>query len=106
MFGLSVSQVSAGVALVVVLAFVVWLVLTDRLVTRRRLEDVREDRDARVAEAYALAAMWRQAFELERTARERMSGHSEVAIEAARTTTAILQALPMPEGSANADPVV
>jgi len=104
-FGLSLSQVSAGVALVVVVAFVVWLLLTDRLVTRRRLEDVREDRDARVAEAHALAAMWREAFEFERTARERFSGHSQAAIEAARTTAAVLQALPSPEGSANADPV-
>lgn len=51
------------------LLLVVILILTGRLVTRRVLQDVRADRDVRVAEAYATAAVWRQAYEVSEQAR-------------------------------------
>lgn len=40
------------------LAVVVWLILTGRLVPRSVLDDVRRDRDVRVAEAREEAAEW------------------------------------------------
>jgi hypothetical protein len=43
-------------------AATVWAVLTGRLVSRRVLEDVRTDRDARVAEARAEVDNWRAAY--------------------------------------------
>ncbi|WP_068925052.1 hypothetical protein [Planobispora rosea] len=45
-----------------VLLAVLWLVFTGRLVPRSTLEDVRADRDARVAEAAADADAWRQLY--------------------------------------------
>ena len=99
----SVLQASAGG----LLALVVLMVLTGRLVSRRVLEDVRRDRDVRVAEARALAEVWRQAWETERAVRERAEGHAQLAIETARTATAVIGVLPVAaaEGEPDANAV-
>ena len=47
---------------VALLAAVVWLIALGRLVPRSTLEDVRADRDARVAEAGEDAEQWRQLY--------------------------------------------
>lgn len=101
--GLPLVQLSAG-ALV---GIIIVLVLTGQLVTRRALEDVRKDRDARLAEKDALAAMWRQAYEFEREARSQLTEQSQLSIEAAHTATAIARAVAAPavEGDPDANAV-
>lgn len=102
--GLSLVQLSAG-ALV---AVIILLVLTGQLVTRRAVEDVRKDRDDRLAEARALAEMWRSAYEFEREARTALSEQSQLSIETARTATAMVRAVaaaPAVEGDPDAPAV-
>lgn len=53
-----------------VLLAVLWLVFTGRLVPRSTVDDVRADRDARLAEADGDAEQWRSLFEQERAAHE------------------------------------
>lgn len=85
--GLTVIPVSAG-ALV---AIVVVLVLTGNLVPRRTLMDARAETER-----------WMRAWQLEHEARQRYLEHAEAGLEAARTTTAVLQALPLAaEGGAD-----
>lgn len=55
---------------VVVLLAVMWLIYTGRLVPRSTLDDVRTDRDARVAEANADAEEWRRLWQLEHEAHD------------------------------------
>lgn len=86
--GFSLWQASAGG----LLAVVVLLILTGRLVPYRLLKDVRAE-----------AERWRQAYELERDARQRLAEHAEAGIEAARTTTAVLRALPAPAAEGDPD---
>jgi hypothetical protein len=78
--GLTIVPVSAG-ALV---AIVVVLVLTGNLVPRRTLMDARAE-----------AERWMHAWQLEHEARQRYLEHAEAGLEAARTTTAVLQSLPI-----------
>lgn len=96
LFGLPAFQLTAGV----LVALVVLLVLTGRLVPRRVVEDTRADRDARIAEARAEAATWREAWELEHQVRLVQAKHVEALLEVGRTTTHVLSALPTPTTAA------
>lgn len=89
------------------LSLVVLAVLRGYLVPRRILEDVRKDRDERVAEARALAEVWRQAWEIEREANGQLLGHGQLSIETARTATAVVRAMTAPpvEGDPDANAV-
>jgi hypothetical protein len=73
---------------------VILLLFTGRIVTRKQLQDVREDRDARVREARAESAAWQRAWELERDARRVQSTHIEELLEVGRATSKFLNALP------------
>ncbi|MBS2962588.1 hypothetical protein KGA66_05985 [Actinocrinis puniceicyclus] len=88
MTGISLWQASAGS----LLAIVVLLILTGRLVPYRMLRDARAEADR-----------WRSAYELEREARERLAIHAAAGIEAARTATAVLTALPVAPAGGNPD---
>jgi hypothetical protein len=81
-------QASAGS----LLAVVVLLILTGRLVPYQMLRDARAE-----------AERWRSAYELEREARQRLAQHAEAGIEAARTTIAVLNALPVAQAEGNPD---
>lgn len=89
------------------ISLIVLAVLRGYLVPRRILEDVRKDRDDRVAEAHALAEMWRSAYEYEREARGKLAEHSDLSIATARTATAALRAVTAPpvEGDPDANAV-
>lgn len=103
-FGFSILVPSVyGLLGVVVLA-----VLRGYLVPRRILEDVRRDRDDRVAEARALAETWRIAYEFEREANGQLREHGQLSIETARTATAVVRAIAAPaplEGDPDASAV-
>ena len=83
-----------------IVALVAMAVLRGYLVPRRILEDAHEE-----------AERWREAYETEREARQRLVEHSQAGLEAARTTAAVLRAT-LPAGGAvagdggrDADPV-
>lgn len=92
LFGLPEFQISAGV----LIALVVVLVLTGRLVPRRQLQDLREDRDARVAAAEKQALIWQGAYEAAVASRRTSDGHVSQLMETALVTKDVLQALPLP----------
>jgi hypothetical protein len=83
---------------VVVLLAVLWLVFTGRLVPRSTLEDVRADRDARIAEADRDAERGWALYESERAAHattrqalvDQVAGTALPAIAAAETAEKIL----------------
>lgn len=85
---------SAYGLIIALLAAVFIAVLRGLLVPRKVLED-----------AQAEAERWQRAYENERAARERLIEHSQAAIEAAKTTAAVLTALPMGDGGRDADAV-
>lgn len=69
------------------LALVVLLVLTGRLIPRRTYDDLREERD-----------MWRQAFHESESARHLEREQAGESLELGRTAVSVLKALPSPEG--------
>lgn len=90
LFDLPTLQISAG-ALVFL---VVVLILTGRLVPRRELDDLREDRDARVEAAERQAQIWQSAYAAAVQSRRTSEGHVSQLMETARVTKDVLEALP------------
>lgn len=91
LFGLPEFQISAGV----LLALVVVLVLTGRLVPRRQLEDLREDRDARLAAADRQVETWKAAYEAAVQSRRTAEDHVTQLMETARAAQDLIRALPV-----------
>lgn len=79
-----------------ILAVVILLVLTGRLVPRRTLEDAREDRELRARELAAERDTWRVAAERECAARIELQGQMAELLELSRTAAHVLSALPQP----------
>lgn len=74
------------------LAVVVVLVLTGRLVPRSTLDDLRTDKDKQIE-------LWRTAYETSMSAQDVQREHISALLEATRTTTHVIQSLPV--GSRN-----
>ena len=75
MGGLTVSALIGQGGTVLVVLLLGWLVATGRLRTAGNVVEIREDRDARVADAKEQAAVWREAYyksEAARVENERM----------------------------------
>lgn len=70
-----------------ILAVGLWLIMTGRLVPRATLDDVRADRDSRLAEIRAETDAWR-------TAAETSLRQVTELMEQGRTTVALLEAIP------------
>lgn len=70
------------------LAVVVILVLTGRLVPKSTVEDLRADKDKQIE-------IWRTAYETSMSAQEVQREHISALLEAAETTTHVIQALPV-----------
>jgi hypothetical protein len=79
---------AAGVLIVVVLAIV-----TGRLVPRRSLDDVRTDRDARLAEEKARGDEWRAAAQIQDARNDLLSQQVGQLLDAARTTNSLIEGL-------------
>jgi hypothetical protein len=73
---------------------VVLMVLTGRLVTRRQLDDVRADRDARLAEIAAERDTWREAHRVSEEARREAQDQTGELLELSRVSAHLLSALP------------
>ncbi|WP_068922209.1 hypothetical protein [Planobispora rosea] len=82
---------------VAVLLAALWLVLRGQLVPRSTLEDVRADRDARIAEANADAEAWRQLYvsecEAHQTTRQAHAEEVRAALLASTEGAAVAAAL-------------
>jgi hypothetical protein len=90
LFGFSALQTSAGV----LLALVIVLILTGRLVSRRQMLDRLSDRDVQIRALQRQSDMWQHAYETAMAAQRQTDSHVGVLMEAARTTTHVLNALP------------
>jgi hypothetical protein len=84
-----------GGAVGVLSMFVVGL-LVGRIIPRSVLNDVRADRDARLAEERARGEQWRAAYLVEAERGRILSGHVGELLELSRTTHAIVAALALP----------
>jgi hypothetical protein len=89
MFGLPEFQISAGV----VVFIVVIMVLTGRLVPKRQLDDLREDRDARVAAAEHRAELFQAAYEAAVQSRRAADTHVTQLMETAIVTKDVLKSV-------------
>lgn len=89
LLGVNVAQ--GGAAAIVTL--VVLLILLGRLVPRSVLEDVRKDRDVRVAEALSERDTWREAYRESETARLEAQGQVGELLELSRTADRALRAI-------------
>ncbi len=69
------------------LAVVVVMILTGRLVPRSNLDDLRADKDAQIA-------TWKTAYEKAVSVQDVQREHVAALLDAARTTTHVIQALP------------
>jgi F0F1-type ATP synthase membrane subunit b/b' len=89
LLGVGVAQ--GGAAAIVTL--VVLLILLGRLVPRSVLEDVRKDRDARVAEVIAERDTWRAAHRESEAARIEAQNQVGELLELSRTADRVLRAI-------------
>lgn len=89
-FDLAGLQISAGVLVFIVVV----LVLTGQLVPRRQLEDLREDREMRVAALERQAQIWQGAYESAVLSRRTSDVHVTQLMETARVAKDMLQAIP------------
>lgn len=87
------AQISAVGALVVVLVLLIRLVSSGDWVSKRELDYVRSDRDARLSEKDAEIAYLRGAHETSERARELLNASTRDALAALRTQEHFFQAL-------------
>lgn len=92
LLGLPASIVIQGGA-VGVLALFVLGILTGRLVPRKSLEDVRTDRDARLAESQARGDEWRAAAHAQDERNDVLARQLTELLNANRTTNALIEGL-------------
>jgi hypothetical protein len=76
-----------------ILTFVVLAILVGRLVPRKSLEDVRADRDARLAREEKRGDEWRAAALAQEERADVQSRQIELLLEANRTTNALIEGL-------------
>jgi hypothetical protein len=82
---------------VVILAAVAMMVFTGKLVAKRELDDVRKDRDDRLAEMRGIMTTWQQAYISSEAARQVSAGQVNQLLETGRIAEALLRAMPHPE---------
>lgn len=92
LFGIPGSVIVQGGA-VTVLTLVVLAIITGRLIPRRSLDDVRADRDARIAEERARGDEWRAAAQAQDARNDLLSQQVAQLLDTARTTNALIEGL-------------
>ena len=89
LLGVNVAQGGAAA----ILALVVLFILLGRLVPRSVLEDVRKDRDDRVAQIIAERDTWREAHQVSEKARQEAQAQAGELLELSRTADHVLRAI-------------
>jgi uncharacterized protein with FMN-binding domain len=92
LFGIPGAVIIQGGA-VGVLVFVVLAILVGRLVPRKSLEDVRADRDARLAREEKRGDEWRAAALAQEQRNDVQARQLDLLLEATRTTNALVEGL-------------
>lgn len=69
----------------------VYLIFSGKLVARRVVQDIREDRDARVEEAREQTAIWREAYRVSEEARQAQHDLLRESLEGVHTITHLLE---------------
>lgn len=87
----TVLQVSQPITPIALVLTAVWLVLSGRIVPRRVVQDIREDRDARVEEAKQQAAIWREAYRVSEETRQKQHDLLRESLEGVHTITHLLE---------------
>lgn len=77
-----------------ILSLVVWMIYTGRLVSRSVLDDVRKDRDDRLAEMRGITRTWQDAYIASEAARQVSAGQVNQLLEIGRIAEALLRAMP------------
>lgn len=80
-----------------ILAIVVWMVYTGKLVSRSVLDDVRKDRDDRLNDMRGITQTWQQAYITSEAARQEALRQVSQLLEIGRIAEALLRAMPHPE---------
>lgn len=75
------------------LLLTVMAIVTGRLVPRKSVEDVRADRDARIAEANARGDEWRAVATAQETRNDMQAHQIQQLLDTARTTNALIEGL-------------
>ena len=76
-----------------VLVLVVFFIISGRLRPNRSVQEVRQDRDDRLAECREQTQLWREAYELSEHARERQEALLRDVLDAVRTSASVLEAI-------------
>ena len=92
MGGISAALLTGG-GPVGLLALGVWMILTGRLRPHRAVQELRDDRDARLADAKQQIAMWRDAYEKSDKIREAQADLLRDNLEVGRTIESLVRAL-------------
>jgi hypothetical protein len=79
--------------LLFVLVLLIWGVVSGRLRSNVAVQEIRADRDARVAEYRKQAEDWREAFQKSESAREIQTTIAKEALATSRSTESIVQSL-------------
>lgn len=69
----------------------VYLILSGKLVPRRVVQDLREDRDKRVADAREQTSIWREAYQVSEQARQKQHDLLRESLEGVHTITHLLE---------------
>jgi hypothetical protein len=69
------------------------LILTGRLVPRSIINDIRQDRDERIAVHRNETSVWREAYTLSEAARERQGDQLSVLVEYAKTADHLMKSI-------------
>lgn len=86
-----------------ILSLAVLMLFTGRLFTRRHVDDMRTDRDARIADAKEITQTWRTAYEASEAARRETETLVRESLETSRAVLHIVQALRTASGGVDVD---
>jgi hypothetical protein len=73
-----------------ILGAIVFGIYSGRLVPRRVVDDIRTDRDARIAEAHAQTQEWRAAYQAAEESRRHLAGQVDTALVTMQAVTRIV----------------
>lgn len=87
----AVLQVLQPVTPISLVLTAVYLILSGKIVPRRVVQDLREDRDTRVEEAREQTAIWREAYRVSEEARQKQHDLLRESLEGVHTITHLLE---------------
>jgi hypothetical protein len=87
----AIGQILQPATPVATLAFAVYLILSGKIVARSVVDNIREDRDARVNEAREQTSIWREAYRESEKARQTQHDLLKESLEGVHAITHLLE---------------